>query len=61
MRLKGLVMSHALFTPEAKYLLQENDTAGMKDFCENRNAKVGPIASLPVLSPPSPPRKAQLN
>jgi magnesium transporter len=28
-------MSHALFTPEVKYLLQENDTAGLKDFCES--------------------------
>lgn len=28
-------MSHALFTPEVKYLLQENDTAGLKEFCES--------------------------
>jgi len=28
-------MPHALFSPEAKFLLQENDTAGLKDFCES--------------------------
>lgn len=27
-------MPHALFSPEVKFLLQENDAAGMKDFCE---------------------------
>ena len=27
--LRGSFMSHALFTPEVKYLLQENDTAGL--------------------------------
>ena len=28
-------MAHALFTPEIKFLLQENDAAGMKEFCES--------------------------
>lgn len=28
-------MPHALFTPEVKYLLLENDEAGLKDFCES--------------------------
>jgi magnesium transporter len=27
-------MPHALFSPEVKYLLQENDAGGMKEFCE---------------------------
>ncbi len=28
-------MPHALFSPEVKFLLQENDAAGLKDFCES--------------------------
>ncbi len=28
-------MAHPLFTPEIKFLLQENDDAGMKAFCES--------------------------
>ncbi len=28
-------MAHALFTPEVKYLLQENDAEGMKAFCDS--------------------------
>ena len=28
-------MPNALFTPEVKYLLQENDAAGLKEFCES--------------------------
>src|SRR5437867_12417329 len=44
-------MSHALFTPEVKYLLQENDEAGLKDFCESLHpATVADalVADLPV-------------
>ena len=34
--LKGFFfMPHALFSPEVKFLLQENDAAGLKDFCES--------------------------
>lgn len=28
-------MSHALFTPEVKYMLDENNDRGMRDFCES--------------------------
>lgn len=44
-------MSHALFTPEVKFLLQENETAGLKDFCESLHpATVAEslVADLPV-------------
>ena len=27
-------MPHPLFSPEVKYMLQENNDAGMKVFCE---------------------------
>ncbi len=44
-------MSHALFTPEVKYLLQENDEPGLRDFCESLHpATVAEslVADLPV-------------
>jgi magnesium transporter len=44
-------MAHALFTPEVKYLLAENDAAGLKDFCESLHpATVAEalVADLPV-------------
>jgi magnesium transporter len=44
-------MPHALFTPEVKYLLDENNEAGMKEFCESLHpATVAEalVADLPV-------------
>ena len=44
-------MPHALFSPEVKFLLQENDAPGMKEFCESLHpATVAEalVADLPV-------------
>ncbi len=44
-------MPNPLFTPEVKYLLQENDAHGMKEFCESLHpATVGDalVCDLPV-------------